>query len=314
MTTLRIGIVGLGVISRFYVAALTRIPSVRLAAMCDRDLRARESVAGGVPCYDDHRTMLASGEVDAVIVTVPNDAHATVCRDALAAGLPVCVEKPLAISAAQGTELVEQARQSGVALLTAFHRRYNSAVLALVERLHHRRSAIETVTVNYLERIEEHVGRDAWYLDPARCGGGCLADNGPNAFDLVRHILGEVQVVAAAVTRDASGVDRQATVELRGHDGGEARVELDWSYPGERKDVHVRLSDGTTDSADMLGGHTAFKGSLWHEYVGIVRRFEEMVRAGAPGAGTDGGLAALELVEAAYEAQRRGMTVPSGGW
>jgi predicted dehydrogenase len=159
--------------------------------------------------------------------------------------------------------------------------------------------------VRYLERIEEHLGGEDWYLDPARCGGGCVSDNGPNALDLVRLLLGELAVTGCEIHRDDSGVDRQAMIRLRGRTGTTASVELDWSYPGERKDIEVELAGGEVLHADMLAGHTGFKASLWHEYEAILTEFAALVRTGGPaGPGAHGGLTALELVEAAYRCAR----------
>lgn len=295
---MRVGVVGLGAISRFYLAALETLPAVRLAAVCDTDPVALAAWRGRVPCHTDHRALLAAGGLDALVVTVPNDLHAPICADALAAGLPVCVEKPLASTLADGEALAALAARTGVPLFTAFHRRYNAAVLDLARRAAGR---AVSVTVRYQERIEDHIGGDRWYLDPVRTGGGCVADNGPNAFDLVRLLIGDVVVTDARLTRDAAGLDRQAVVDLRADAGATARVDLDWSYPaGERKDVEVRLADGTRYVADMLAGHPGFKASLWHEYEAIVRAFV----AGEPGGS---GLAALRLVEAVYDRTDEGV-------
>ncbi|GLZ31836.1 hypothetical protein Lesp02_40240 [Lentzea sp. NBRC 105346] len=281
---IRVGVVGLGVISRFYLRAIASSPSFELAAVCDLDpdlLAPHE-----VPAFTDHRDLL--GVVDAVIVTAPNDVHAAVCRDAIAAGLPVCVEKPLATTLADGVELVEAARKRDVALFTAFHRRYNRNVLALPVT-----APVRHVTVRYLERIEEHVGRDRWYLDATRCGGGCVADNGPNALDVARLFVGPLSLVDATVTRDELGVDRRALLRL-----DKATIELDWSFPGEVKDVTVELVDGIMLHADMLAGFAEFKGSLWHEYAGILREFATAVER--RGAWHDGGLDAPSLVDQVY--------------
>ncbi len=286
---MRLGIVGLGVISRFYLAALERSPDFTLSAVCDRDPAVL--TGHGVPAYRDHRELLAAGGLDAVVVTAPNDVHATVCRDVLDAGLPVCVEKPLATTLADGRDLAELAARRQVALFTAFHRRYNSNVLALRDEIGD--AAIESLTVRYLEQIEDHVGHDRWYLDAARCGGGCVADNGPNALDLVRLFLGPVALRDVRIDRDATGVDRQAVLEL-----DRATVQLDWSFAGEVKDVEIRLADGSVRHADMLAGYREFKESLRHEYAGVLREFAQAVRLGP--AWPDDGLAVLSIVDEAY--------------
>lgn len=315
---LRLAVVGLGVISRFYLDAIAASPHTELAAVCDRDPAALAPWQGRTPCHPDHRALLADAEalaLDGVVVTVPNDAHAPVCRDLLAAGLPVCVEKPLALTSADADELTALAAARRVPLFTAFHRRYNSHVRLLAARLRRNLSGARQVTVRYFERIEDHVGQDRWYLDPARCGGGCVADNGPNAVDLVRLLLGEVELTAAEIARDDAGVDRSAVLSLRSTDGVPATVELDWSYgDGECKDVRVELADGGELYADMLTGFTGFKESLAHEYAAIVADFAALLAGPGPTAEAAraagaGGPAALALVEAAY----RSAAAPAAG-
>jgi predicted dehydrogenase len=307
---IRLGIVGLGVISRYYLAALTgpdAPPGLRLTAVCDLDPGLLDPYRDRLACHRDHAALLADGGVDAVVVTVPNDAHHPVVRDVLAAGLPVCVEKPLATRLADGEELVALAAARSLPLLTAFHRRYNDNVLALRRRVAGR--PVRHLTVRYHERIEDHVGRDRWYLDPQRCGGGCVADNGPNAIDLVHLVLGPVELEWAEVVRDAAGVDRQATLNLRAAADATARVELDWSYPhGEAKDVRVELADGGCDGADMLAGHPGFKSSLAHEYVGVLGHFAGVLRGQV--ASWPDGLEPLRLVTEAYRIERA--TLPAG--
>ena len=288
---IRVGIIGLGVIGAYYRKAVADHPDMSLAAVCD----LRPELLGDAPArYTDHRRMLAEANLDAVVVTVPNDTHHAVCRDALDTGVAVCVEKPLATTLADACDLDRRARRP---LLTAFHRRYNDNYRALLSTLATDDAIPAHVVVRYLERIEDHVGVDAWYLDPERCGGGCVADNGPNAFDLVRGLLGDVSVTDVAITRRA-GVDRHAVIALRSPAGATARVELDWSYLGEVKDVRVELADGTIRHADLLAGHPGFKQSLWHEYHGVVAEFADLVATGRRASGD--GLAALALVESCY--------------
>ena len=314
--TRRVGLVGLGTIAAYYLHAFDRVPGWELAAVCDPRPEALRPHRDRAAAFRDHRDMLAESSLDCVVVTAPNDAHAPICRDALAAGLAVCVEKPLAVGLADGRDLAARASPSA-ALFTAFHRRYNENVHRLL-RSAGERGGVESVRVRYFERIEEHIGGDTWYLDASRCGGGCVADNGPNAFDLVRLFLGEVLPEGASITRDGRGVDRQASVRLRSAAGVPALVELDWSHPGETKDVQVRFADGTVERADMLAGFDGFKSSLWHEYRGVLRAFGSAVgnsrAVGSSGAvgnsraiggrerddGGGGGLAALELVAQTY--------------
>jgi predicted dehydrogenase len=291
---MRVGVIGLGVISRYYFAAIKAVPGWRLGAVCDRDPEALAPYRGVVPCFADHHTMLATAGLDAVIVTTPNDTHASLCLDTLGAGLPVCVEKPLATTLEDGLAVDDAARLRGVPLFTAFHRRYNAHVRVLRAELTGA-PPVTGLTVRYLERIEEHVGQDRWYLDARRCGGGCVADNGPNALDLAETFLGPVLLEDARISRDHDGTDRRAELSVLGRAPG--TIELDWSYPGECKEVEVRLADGTKRVVNLLAGYPGFKGSLRHEYEGVLLAFGRAIRTRRH---RDSGLAALALVDAAY--------------
>jgi predicted dehydrogenase len=302
--TLKVGIVGMGAISRFYLPALRKAPDVELVAVCDLDLRRCAPLADEIACFASHTELLDAGGVDAVVVNVPNDCHYDVCRHALRHGVHVCVEKPLAVDVTQAVALHELSVATGRTLFTAFHRRYNANFVALATRLQSG-DGIARVDARYLERIEDHVGGDKWYLDPGRCGGGCVADNGPNVYELLRTLLGPLEVVDAVLRREDGEADTHALVTLRSRAGIPVSAELDWRFgDGERKDLDVWLADGRRLRADLLEGFAAFKSSLFHEYEGVVDDFATAVRTGR-GRGEDG-LEAAHLVRATYRAAGAG--------
>jgi L-arabinose 1- dehydrogenase len=308
---MRIGIIGLGVIAPYFLRAVQQDEQLRLTAACDLDQAKLDQLPDDVVRFTDYRELLGSGLVDGVVVTLPNNLHAVVVTAALSAGVHVCCEKPLTVDAAEARELARLAEQTGRTLFTAFHRRYNSHVQRLAGELAgestgeppHDRSQIVRVAARYNERIEEHTGDDHWYLDRDRCGGGCVIDNGPNALDALRHVLGELTLTDATIGDVRGGVEFCAELELRSEDGIPVTVELDWALPtGEVKDLVVHLKDGSTLVADMLDGYQGFKSSLDHEYQGIMAGFREAVAAG-PGRRDDGPIV-VDLVERAYQAAR----------
>jgi predicted dehydrogenase len=299
---LRVAMIGLGVISRYYAAALPELPELELVAVCDRDdQRTAGYAAQGVPCDRDYRETLARPEVEAVLVNLPNHLHFEVAAAALSGGRHVCCEKPLTLEPGEAARLAELARERGVTLFTAFHRRYNRNLEALRPELE--RARIVGARARYFERIEEHAGDDAWYLDPAKCGGGALADNGPNAIDALRAVLGPLDVVAARLRTRAGGVDVQAEVELISRARVPARVELDWAYDdGELKDLTFDLADGSVVEIDLLAGYPGFKSSLYHEYVGVLRDFA--ARVADPAHRADEGVEIVDLVARSYAMAR----------
>lgn len=296
---IRVGVLGLGVISHYYLPALSAHPESVVTAVCDLNRAKAAYLDPGVRFHDDYSAVLASDDVDAVIVNLPNHLHYEVCRAALLAGKHVCCEKPLTVDPAEAAELEELAARVDRTLFTAFHRRYNRNALRLAERLADHRGSVRA-TLTYLERIEDHCGQDGWYLDPSRCGGGCVIDNGSNAFDTALQLFGPLRLSGADVVRDAAGTDQRAVIELDVDRGGMATIRLDWGYDGgEDKAVVVEWDDSATDRADLLAGFPAFKSSLYHEYDGLIDDFIRTAAHGEPR--RDTGLAVAELVAATYE-------------
>lgn len=279
----RIALVGCGVIGRIYRAAIDKQTLFEFVGVCDTDIsKANGAAAGGVPFFRQLEQLIEAVRPDAVVITAPNDRHAELCRQSLAAGVAVCCEKPLALDPADSERLQADAKRRGLTLLTAFHRRYNRNLRQLVRRRAGRR--IRHLDVVYRERIEEHCGADSWYLHPERVGGGCIADNGPNVLDTAIALLGPLTVRACHVRRPARGPERQATVHLQAGDGATVTCLLDWAYQrGELKGVVAHLTDGSTLRSDFLSGFPAFKSSLDHEYEAILHAFGVALRPTAPG-------------------------------
>jgi L-arabinose 1- dehydrogenase len=308
----RVGVIGLGAVAPYFLRAVDADPACTLAAVCDLDPdRLTPHAERGVPAFRDHRELLAGVALDAVVVTVPNDRHGAVATDALDRGVAVCCEKPLTITAGEAAAVVAAARQGGAVLFTACHRRYNRHLRQLAAALPPDRGAISSVLLRYHENIREHCGDgggERWYLQPRRCGGGCLIDNGPNALDAARLLVGgDLKVVDATIGDLRAGAEFCAEVDLVSADHGvPVRVELDWALPtGEVKDVLVRLRDGRELRADLLAGFDGFKSSLEHEYRGVLADFTAAVAAVAAGGEYhDPGPRLVDLVADAYAVAR----------
>jgi predicted dehydrogenase len=298
---MKVGVIGLGAIAPYFLRALDADQELTLAAVCDLDESKMDDFTE-IARFTDYIELLDHSGVEAVVVTLPNDLHAPAVVAALDRGIHVCCEKPLAVSSADAMEMARRARAGGATLFTAFHRRYNTNLLDLLAQLPDRRD-IAAVRARYHENIGEHTGGDAWYLDVSRCGGGCLIDNGPNALDSVRHLVGPLRVVDATIGDVRGGCEFVAEVRLETPDAIPVTVELDWALPtGEVKDVVVELRDGTTRSADMLAGYGEFKSSLAHEYVGILAEFRAAI---SDPDWVDPGPEIVGVVEEAYRLARR---------
>ncbi|MGO9507474.1 MAG: Gfo/Idh/MocA family protein [Mycobacterium sp.] len=293
--TIGVGLAGLGVVSRYYLRALSLLPEVRLAAVCDIDpQKLQQAESSGMTITRHLDDLVHSPEVEAVVIALPNSLHAPACRLALEAGKHVCCEKPLAQFAADAESLVRAAQSASRILMTSFHRRYNAnftAALAAISGRH-----VSRVDAYYLECVHEHSAPG--YLVNASANSGCIADNGSNVFDLLTLLLQKITSVNCRMIRPAVGVEMSARLVLEDEAGAVAAVELDWEYIGERKWLDIECQDGFRISVDLLAGSTGFKTSLYHEYELLVADFASRIRSNTPT--TSDVAEVVTLVEAAY--------------
>lgn len=110
---LNLGLVGLGSWGRNYVATLRARSGVRLARAADPDPSAREVIGEGCTATADWRDLIAAGDLDGLVVATPPPTHPEIAGAAVDAGLPVLVEKPLALSGAEARGLLAKADSCG---------------------------------------------------------------------------------------------------------------------------------------------------------------------------------------------------------
>jgi UDP-2-acetamido-3-amino-2,3-dideoxy-glucuronate N-acetyltransferase len=106
----------------------------RLRGVCDVDPIRASRLAEGYPeavCYDSYDRVLRDGAVTAVVLATPAEQHYDMALAAITAGKDVFVEKPLALVAEDGCELVDAAREEGRILMVGHLLRYHPAVVKL---------------------------------------------------------------------------------------------------------------------------------------------------------------------------------------
>jgi L-arabinose 1-dehydrogenase len=231
------GVIGLGVIAPYFLDAIERNPDCVLTAVCDHD--AGRLGGHNVASYLDYRELLRREAIDLAVITLPNYLHEAAIEACLDSGVHVCCEKPLTLSRSSAQRLQAMAAVRDRVLTVASHCRHNGHLARLARQVSPARAA--HVLVRYYEAIEEHSGDDAWSQDPARSGGGCLVDNGPNALDMARVVAGEMAVKAARLGEVLTGVEYRAQLLLLATAGAAVTVDLRWDYPGQLKDVTVFL-------------------------------------------------------------------------
>ncbi|MFC5338906.1 Gfo/Idh/MocA family protein [Leucobacter denitrificans] len=131
--TLRIGLIGLGMMGRHHARVAREIEDVELVAVADA-MGDPHKVAGGLPLYDSVDQLIAHG-IDAAVVAVPTRFHEEVALQLADAGIHALIEKPVAHSLEAGERLVEAFEAKGLTGAVGHIERFNPALMSLRKRL-----------------------------------------------------------------------------------------------------------------------------------------------------------------------------------
>ena len=194
-----VGVVGMGAISEAYLETLDVLTSLRLLAVCDVDheraVMAAERRPGVRPLAVDE--LLADPEVDVVVNLTPPAHHSSVALAAIAAGKSVYNEKPLAVTVAEGRELLHAAAIAGVRVGAA-----PDTVLGRgVQSARHYLDAGVIGPPSAAVASFMCPGHESWHPRPDfyyALGGGPLYDMGPYYVTALVTLLGPVMSVVGA--------------------------------------------------------------------------------------------------------------------
>ena len=220
---MRYAIVGLGWISQEAVLpAFSHAKSnCELRALVTQDpVKARRlGRKYNVPltfAYDEYDRLLASGEIDAVYIALPNSMHHTYAIAAAKAGIHVLCEKPMALGEAECQAMIEAAEENNVKLMIAYRLHFERANLEAVEAI--RSGKIGQPRIFSSTFSQQMAPANTRLL--SRLGGGPLWDIGIYCINAARYLFQSEpeQVYAMAATssdKRFSEVEESVTGTLR---------------------------------------------------------------------------------------------------
>ena len=214
MKSLRIGLVGYGFMGRTHTNGYKRVndffPELEhrpvLAAVCGRN-EAKVQAFAKQWQYEstetDWRALIARDDIDAIDICTPNNSHAEIAIAAAKAGKMILCEKPLAMSTAQGQEMVDAVEAAGVANIVWYNYRRVPAV-TMVKQLvqegklgkifHYRANFLQDWTIS--EDVPQG-GEALWRLDVDAAGSGVTGDLLAHCIDTALWINGGIKDVSA---------------------------------------------------------------------------------------------------------------------
>jgi predicted dehydrogenase len=212
VTAAQVALIGYGLAGAVFHAPLVdAVSGLELAAIVTRDPERRKRALREHPraeLLDSPADVWQRREApDLVVIAAPNRAHVELARAAIAAGLTVVVDKPLAASAAEAEELGRLARERGVPLTVFQNRRWDGDFLTL-RRLLADGSLGDVIRFeSRLERWRPEL-RGGWRESAAaEEAGGLLYDLGSHLVDQALQLFGRADSVYAEVDTRRRGAE-----------------------------------------------------------------------------------------------------------
>ncbi|MFJ7332977.1 Gfo/Idh/MocA family protein [Streptomyces sp. NPDC101116] len=239
----RVGVVGLGVISRAYLDTLSGHPAVRVTAVADLDASRSAAAAAGLPGARALAVaeLLSSPDVDTVLNLTTPAAHAEIALGAIRHGKNVYGEKPLAAGLEEARAVLEAAGTAGTGVGCAPDTVLGTGVQTA-------RAAVEAGTIGrpqFASAVMVTPGHERWHPHPDfyyTAGGGPLLDMGPYYLSALVHLLGPVRAVTGAAGR----LRTERVIGSGPRAGERIPVEVDSHVSGVLEHVNGTLTTLTT--------------------------------------------------------------------
>jgi UDP-N-acetyl-2-amino-2-deoxyglucuronate dehydrogenase len=341
---MNIGIIGSGNISGTHARAASAVPGVTVAAVYGRNRERVDALAGrhAAAAYTDFDRFLRHRPMELVAIGTPSGLHASHGIAAAERGLHVLVEKPIDVTVARATALVDAAQASRVKLGVFFQDRFKPGVRELkrlVDEGPLGRPILASARVKWY-RPPEYYTASSWRGTRALDGGGALMNQGVHTVDLLLWLLGPVRRVFArtATALHQIEVEDTAMAVLEFESGALATLEATTAaFPGYPRRIELTGTEGTaileddrllavemrsSSRPDPYGaGHDAIKSAppinvsspVVADVSGHKAVIEDFLHAietdGTPCCDGREGLRSVALVEAVYESARRGAPI-----
>lgn len=325
---LRIGLLGCGRIGQVHAGSLMRLDTANLVAVADAFPQSAEALAARTKAeVRSTDAILASDDIDAVIICTPTDTHYDLIHAAAGAGKAIFCEKPVDMSADRIRDCIRVVEANNVAFLTAFNRRFDPSFASIQARITAGEIGdVEIVTILSRDPSPPPVS----YI---KSSGGIFRDMMIHDFDMARFLLAEepAQVFAvgsalvdpeigkagdvdtAAVTlTTVSGRICQISNSRRATYGYDQRIEVHGARGLLRAENQLETSVEVATGAGFrrAPARNFFLERYESAYLAEMCHFVDSVLAGKPPKpGIDDGLRAQMLADAAAKSLETGLPV-----
>ena len=198
---LRAGFIGFGRMGITHFSILNTHPSVKIAAVCDRSSTMLNTLKKytGIRIYSHYPEMINKEALDFVVISTPSDSHTEIIQSAVDNNLHTFVEKPFALTAAEGRKTLKHLDNKPLVNQVGYVNRFNEVFMEIKKLLDN--GMIGEVKSFSLEMYGATVLKDskASWRCKRNTGGGCMYEFASHCIDLVLYLLGQPDKVVGSI-------------------------------------------------------------------------------------------------------------------
>jgi len=232
--------------------AFSWVPESSLIAVMRRDEEKAKDFAlrHKVPkYYGDASAVINDPEINAIYVATPPNSHEAYAIEAMKAGKPVYIEKPVTVSVESCQRMIDTSKAYDVPVTVAHYRRglpLFRRVKSLVDSNHI--GKVRLIVLNLFQTPKSPMLDDTtenWRVNPALSGGGPFFDLAPHQLDILFWIFGGSRSIMAHSVNQGKNYDAPDVTTLSAIYGDDIVFQGLWSF---------NVSDGSKkDSCKIIG-------------------------------------------------------------
>ena len=200
---IKVGVVGLGNMGSSHIKWISESPKMELAAICDikDDVLERYTKQYNVKGYSDSHSMIESGDIEAIVISVPHYDHTPIAVDAFEHNLHVLTEKPIAVHKNDALKMIAaHAKHPDRKFAAMFQMRTDPAMIKIKKLI--TSGVLGKITrVNWIVttwfRSQTYYNSSSWRATWKGEGGGVLFNQCPHHIDLFQWFFGMPSKVRA---------------------------------------------------------------------------------------------------------------------
>lgn len=230
---INVGVIGLGAMGQNHVRVYSQL-NCQLVGVADADIERAKAMGEmfSIPYYQDYHDLLH--RVEAVSIAVPTILHRTVAVDFLNEGVHCLVEKPIAFTLNEASEMIDSAERSDVNLAVGHIEQFNPAVIKLKEIID--RGKLGKLLIISTRRVGPYV--------PRIRDIGIVVDSATHDIGVVNYLLDRLPLFVYAKVGSLKHLKEDHAIIVLDYGKTAASIEVNWFTPHKIRTLVATGSEG----------------------------------------------------------------------